>query len=277
MDCDRLRCHGKPSGWGHSTLKGALDEVPPRASLPAFARPLRPSACSCRLLPCGLDPASFMTRDLPASLLKAREHHPEASCLRDVPAETLEALLSLGTSRGQAKAAPMGGSSGGVNNDGSWSSSRGGGEKGCGSGSVAGGHSSPTGMAFGSGYGRGGARRRLTTEVLAHARHLSAEVQRVSARLFLPPFGGVREVYQPRVRTSPPQGPAPLYTVLESWQPGRWKCLSIPGRSGLMGAGSAPLVLPSHHLIGLALRQCTRPCRRSDHQYPVLRRTAETV
>lgn len=111
--------------------------------------------------------------------LQARERHPEAIYLRDVPGDTLEALLSVGTSRGQSKVSS---GSSALISDMSWSASRsGGGDKGVSFASTSGILVSSSGtMAIGAGHGRGAARRRLTPEVLAHARHLAAEVQRVS-------------------------------------------------------------------------------------------------
>lgn len=108
--------------------------------------------------------------------------------MRDVSAEALEALISIGTVRGQGKGTAAAAAAA---NESWWSAGRpcGGWGSGGGGGSSrpgGGGLSSPSGVVVegtGSGeVGRGGgafARRKLTPEVLAHARHLAAEVQRV--------------------------------------------------------------------------------------------------
>ena len=124
---------------------------------------------------------------------KARERHPDACFLRDVPAETLEALFSVGNARAQSKAAMAGSNPRRIpTQNGNGAISAGGGSAagkramtsshspsrsdrgrfdGGGSGSVSNGHrrTPSTGVV----------RRRLTPEVLTHARHLAADVQRV--------------------------------------------------------------------------------------------------
>lgn len=127
---------------------------------------------------------------------QAKERHPEASTLRDVPAETLEALISVGSVRGQGKGSAAAAAAA---NESWWLAGTAGGSVGQAGGGGGGGGglsglSSPTGMGGGGGQGlrAGGAlaRRKLTPEVLAHARHLAAEVQRVRMGWVLGERGG---------------------------------------------------------------------------------------